>query len=251
MITASSYHRVAVDEYDEPQGCAKFVNGPPGPAAEFGTKVHALVERYVTTSLQPSGDGDEVRHALQAAMWLAPIFDGETTVLSEVGLLYNAPQDTATNAPRRGEPGYNVTPPMHMRGTIDLAWVSDNGVLYVVDIKTGKPANAHKEQLYFQAVAMSRLLKVYTARVGFLFTRLTKVIPPDLEELDADRLDAEAGRIYRTLKRLPVMRAKVGDYCRWCAVEPGKCEAGGKGPPEVISADYSDYLEAEGEVYSG
>jgi hypothetical protein len=63
-------------------------------------------------------------------------------------------------------------------------------------------------------------------RVGYLYGRKTKCDPPELETLDADRLDHEAGRIARLLRKLPMAEPNPGDHCHFCEAKPG-CKAYG------------------------
>jgi hypothetical protein len=221
-----------------------------GVAARFGTEVHALVEaRMAGHAYAPNGTEEEA-HARQAICWIEDcvIGFGDSPIFSERGFVYDAANDAAAWGPRRGEPGYDTLdnadesdesdeseqaakhakpprkPPHSIRGTIDLAWVADS-TLHVVDIKTGKTANAHAEQLHIQALALSRILGITSVRVGFLFTRKTKVIPPVWAVLDADRLNEEAGRLHRLLRTLPQAQAVRNDGCRWCEVAPQDCPA--------------------------
>jgi hypothetical protein len=265
QLTASAYHWAALDDEDRPARCAyqfradaETVERPAGNAATFGTRVHELVENAVSRAIlkcepfgsrcSPSGgsDGDADKHANHAITWLRDIFHEEAAgcmFFSERGFVYDALNDVAEWGPRRGEPGYEVAPANSIRGTVDWAWVRA-GVLHVVDIKTGKTQNAHAEQLMVQAVALSRILKIYTVRAGFLFTRLTKLIAPQWIDLDADAIDAEAGRIGRTLRALPTAKPQIGQHCNWCDVAPGKCPAGGKGPQDY-DAEYTQSEVAE------
>jgi hypothetical protein len=133
----------------------------------------------------------------------------------EVGLRYDAENDTTERGPRRGESGYDDVPEMVLPGTLDLVRVAD-GAAWVVDIKSGQKANAHPEQLYAQAVAVTRLLGLERAFVGFVFARKTKCDEPAWEPLDADRLDAEAGKIRRKLRMIPDAEPVINPGCSYC-----------------------------------
>lgn len=150
---------------------------------------------------------------------------------SEIGIRYDAERDEARIVEGRGPNGYDDADDGHMvmRGTLDLVelWRDDHERLCIdnVDIKTGQAKNAHVEQLYVQAVGVSRLFDPHMVRVGFVYPRKTKVIEPVWEELDRDRLDEEAGKIARTLRKLPTAEPVPGDHCFRCPMGRGLCPA--------------------------
>lgn len=225
MITASKVHqafqcsyRFRSDVPSEPRA--------PGKAALMGTEAHALLEKMIREQVHLDklvpGSRDYERHALQAYSWIYKFSAFGRPTHVEKGFLYNTKADTAVLGPRRGEPGYDQCEPHEIRGTFDIVWTNrDNGV--VIDYKTGKVDNAHREQLAVQAVAASRIWNLKSVQIGFLFSRLTKVIPPAFETLSEDDLDAEAGKLYGLLRKLPMAEPADGDHCRWCDVVPGNC----------------------------
>jgi len=191
---------------------------PPGKEARVGLITHTLAECHVSGRTVSHDDADP--HDLATAMGLfqGPFrgwLDSRTWEACEIGLRYDAENDRAEKGPRRGEPGYEDVGPMVLPGTLDLVAIAD-GALWIVDIKTGKKDNAHAEQLYAQAVAASRLYGIARAFVGFVFPRKTKCDEPTWEPLDADRLDAEAGRIRRKLRLIPEAQPVVGRECFFC-----------------------------------
>lgn len=223
-LTASSVASALRCAYPYRPG-VRTVPRPSGPAALMGTDVHTAIELALAGKTMVWGDQphaqDAARHAVQAVSWIKS-FGAPTHV--EQGFVYDGRNDLATWGPRRGEPGYNDTPSHAIRGTLDLAWVA-NDVAYLADIKTGKTQNAHVEQLLMQALAVSRVTGVKVVRVGFLFTRLTKVLPPEWQELDEDALDAFAGRLHRLSRTLPMAQATPNEGCKWCEVPPDECPA--------------------------
>lgn len=198
------------------------VDRPGGREARIGTLVHAMAEMAVTSGPEAEmsvPDGTDVSEWETAcAIYRGPLstfLDSRRWTACEIGLRYDAANDTASRGPRRGEPGYQHVGPMVLPGTLDLVLV-EHDVAWVIDLKTGKRQNAHAAQLYAQAVAVSREYGARTVHVGFLFARRTRCAEPTWETLDEDRLDEEAGRIVRTLRRLPIAEPVRGDWCWRC-----------------------------------
>lgn len=203
---------------------------PSGAAALFGEAVHAAVEAWLSQtepSFERLSEDDQRKarqHYDQATGWLRKF--GRPPEYVEQGLVYDVRRDIAAWGPRRGEDGYNTHQRGVLRGTLDMAWYDGvNGAAHVLDLKTGKVENAHVEQLQTLAVAVSRILPVTSVRVGFLFSRQTKVIEPHWLDMTRDDLDAWAGRLHRLMRLLPVAEPMPGDYCRWCEVNAGECPA--------------------------
>lgn len=226
MITASKIHAARRCGYAFRPDVPKTPREP-GKSAVMGTAAHEELEALINSWPPlhpepwpiPKGWAESKRHAHQAYRWVYG-FGRPTHV--EKGFIYNTETDTAEIGPRRGEPGYDVTPDHCIRGTFDMVWVNgDAGT--VIDYKTGKVENAHVDQLNIQAVAASRIWGLKTVRVGFLFSRLTKVIEPKFERLSTDDLDSEAGGFRKLLKVIPTAEPTQGDHCRWCDVTPGAC----------------------------
>lgn len=148
-------------------------------------------------------------------------------VLCEAGFLYDTRNDTCTLGPARGEPGYDTAPPGCVRGTWDMVFKYEDGSVWVFDLKTGKYDGAHPEQLLMQAVAASRLFGVDSVGVGFLFVRKTKREVRCRKLLTTDDLDAEAGRLHRAVRQLPMARPTPGDHCYRCDIGRDFCPAWG------------------------
>lgn len=246
QLTASSVHRALVCGYPYSDD-AVTTPREAGTAAQLGTTVHATVEAMLRGTIADDGS-DVYKIANRASGWVAANSGGgptESSLIVERGFVYDSRNDKAQWGPRRGEDGYDFTPALSLRGTIDYAWVVD-GVLYVVDLKTGKTQNAHPEQLYTQALAVARILGLTQCKVGFLFARKTKVIPPTWINMDADMLDSWVGVLHKRLRTLPIARAERNDGCRWCDVLPADCPA--------TNADYTvvermDFDDEERELY--
>lgn len=222
MITASKVHAARRCGYAFRADVPKTPREP-GKAAVMGTLAHEELEGLISNGISPEDvdacDLDYVRHSMQAYRWVRRF--GLPTYV-EKGFLYNTETDTAELGPRRGEPGYDVTPEHCIRGTFDMVW-DLKGTGTVIDYKTGKVENAHVDQLKIQAVAASRIWGFKGVAIGFLFSRLTKVIEPKFEYMNEDDLDSEAGGLRKLLKVIPTAEPTHGDHCRWCEVTQGSC----------------------------
>lgn len=192
------------------------VERPPGPEAQVGSLYHELQECHVT-GRRIEREADPILLGKALAILNGPVkawLDGRAWTACEIGLAYDAETDTTTVGPRRGEDGYDACGPMILRGTLDLVHLGD-GYVDVIDTKTGKHVE-DRSQLYGQAVAASRYYGVKRARVAYAYPRKTKFDVPELEELDENRLDYEAGRIRRALRKLPTAEPVRGDHCWRC-----------------------------------
>jgi hypothetical protein len=194
------------------------VERPAGRPAQVGSCFHKLAECRVKGVNVAAHADDPSIVADALALYKSPIqafLDSRPWTACEIGLEYDAASDTAIACPRRGDEGYESVEPMRLRGTLDLAHV-DGDTADVVDLKTGQKQNSHAEQLYVQAVAVSRFYNVKKVRVAFAYARKTKFDAPVFEELDEDRLDYEADRIARVLRQLPMAEPNRGDHCWTC-----------------------------------
>lgn len=232
-------HRVSGSKYSLAQVCAYWARAdvvcpprPVGDAAKLGTAVHALVEyeqRVRMGSGAPAGlevpnsphDIEAYPMARQANAWLAT---REVPTHVEIPIIYDAEADTARVAETSGHRGYRDVGPMQIPTTLDLLWFG-GGILEVVDLKTGQERHAHPEQLDIQALAASRLFGKATARVGFLFARKTKVIPPKWRELDEAALAAEAFLAASVMRSLPMAQPNPGPHCWTCPLGRDACPA--------------------------
>lgn len=211
---------------DPPAGClygfradvARFPR-PSGEAAKLGTLVHRYAEARVKThAVQVASDLERQAWDLYSGP-LSAWLDSRRWTGCELGLRYDAEADVSVVGPRRGEASYDDIGAMVLPGTLDLVEVVGDEA-WVADIKTGSKTHAHAEQLYAQGVAVSRLYGVKTVHVGFAFVRKTKSPEPAWETLDEDRLDYEAGRIRKALRRLPMAEPQAGDWCWRCDAKP-------------------------------
>lgn len=192
----------------------------PGKAARIGSCTHNLLARHVRPDLPREEYPDEI---LKAAEEIAngPIkahVERASWLVVEQGFRYNAETDTSELGPRRGQPGYDDVDEMTLPGTTDFVaapsmTLDGNGL--VEDLKTGKPPET-SDQLYAQAVAVSRRMGWKKIRVRYARALKTKMELLSEEVLDEDRLDEEAGKIRRVLRMIPTSDPVPGDHCWKC-----------------------------------
>ncbi len=214
-LSGSRYHLAVVCSYPV-RPDVEVEDRPAGQAARIGTAVHGMVDAYVRGEPEP-----EFVEALEAA----PIARRVLTWLdtqprphsSEIAIAYDPTTDTARKLDVTSHRAYGELAPTEVPTTLDLLWLED-GAVVVRDLKTGAKGSAHVEQLYFQALAATRLLGVSRARVGFLWGRKTKCEADALEELGPGELEVESWRASSIVRRLPVAQPTPGDHCRryWC-----------------------------------
>ncbi len=191
-----------------------------GRAAAIGRIVHSMVEAAVTGK-SFADDVDATLIGEAKAIYDGPLSHFVTSTkwtICERGYRYDTSKDTCADGPRRGEPGYEDVPPSVLIGTVDLVQIEgDSATVY--DVKTGKPP-LDSEQLYGQAVSISRRYPVKTVKVAYARALKTKLDLLDEETLDVDRLDAEAGRIGKRLRMLPQAEPNPGEWCWRCDAWP-------------------------------
>lgn len=204
---------------------------PPGDMARRGSAAHALVEDWywereprdlTSFSLEAVLTGEAKRIATQMIKWLEP--KRARILHCEIGLRYDAENDRAAIGPKRGEPGYDDVGAMVLPGTLDLALRGEDGVLEVIDIKTGKAKYVNDEQVDVQGLALARHLRETSVRVGFIYPRLTKCDEPEMRALDENALDVHAGIVHGLLRHLPMAEPQpgigAGGWCWKCDARP-------------------------------
>jgi hypothetical protein len=218
------------------------VDRPPGEAARVGSLVHGLMEAHVTGRKVEKQDVDPDELAKALRIFNGPLkewLDSRKWDVCEVGLRYDAETDTAVEGPRRGDPGYDDHGPMVMKGTLDLGRIEgDTG--WTPDLKTGSKSNAHVEQVIAQGVAFARRYGLRRVFVGFVFAKVRSCDEPEWLELDADRIDYEAGRIRKHLRMLPESKPVTGDHCWRCDLGKAKCPAWELTVPRDLEEAWSD-----------
>lgn len=195
---------------------------PPGLPARLGTAAHGLAEDWFHERAARELGADVAQKARRIADsligWMTP--RRHRILYSEVGLRYDAENDTATLGPKRGEPGYADVGPMVLPMTLDLALRGLDKVLEVIDVKTGQKKYVHQDQVDVQGLALARMLGEPEARVGFIYPRLTKCDEPEMTVLDDNALDLRAGEIHDLMRRLPMAEPQPGEWCWRCDARP-------------------------------
>lgn len=229
MITPSKAHLIDACLYALRDDVPRRVGETVHPRAALGSLVHFMVYAAVLFGcFEPPvvDDPEAMGMARNALAWIKAINAYSPVVLCEAGFLYDTRNDTCTLGPARGEPGYDTAPPGCVRGTWDLVFRLDDYV-WVYDLKTGKYDGAHEEQLAMQGVAAARLFPGVSVEVGFLFVRKTKHEVRGKRVMLPDDLDAEAGRLHRAVRQLPMAKPTPGDHCYRCDIGRDFCPAWG------------------------
>lgn len=194
----------------------------PGAKTRRGTGAHGLIEDWFWKRTPRAVDedvaGEARRIADQMIRWLEPKRD--RILHCEVGLRYDAENDDSTVGPKRGEDGYADVGAMVLPGTLDLVLRGEDGVLEVLDVKTGDKRYVHNEQVETQGLAVARLLREKRVRVGFVYPRLTKCDEPEMWEMDETSLDVHAGIVHGLMRHLPVAQPEPGEWCWRCDARP-------------------------------
>lgn len=200
---------------------------PPGPKARIGTLTHGLSAEH-SGLWQPFDRSKANPHELAEALsifngplkgwidaWVAS--PGEHFV--EARIRYDADEDRVFHVPRRDEPGYSPPGAMQVTGELDFVTVTDDAI-EVIDLKTGQKANSLESQLRGYSILAQRKWRRPVVRSAFLYARKTKVEPTPWLSMDVDAIDAEAGKLRRSLRTLPTSEPTKGEHCYRCPMGP-------------------------------
>lgn len=196
---------------------------PPGKPALVGSATHALSAEH--TGLYRPFDRSKVDpHVLAEAL---SIFHGplkgwvEAWVASpgehfvEARYRYDADEHRAFTVAARGTPEHTHAGTMELTAEMDFVTVLPEHI-EVIDLKTGQKRNTNESQLRGYSVVAERVWNRPLVKAAFLYARKTKLELTPWIESDADRLEAEAGNLRRTLRTLPQAQATKGDHCYRC-----------------------------------
>ena len=201
---------------------------PAGRPARVGTLVHRLAEAYVKGCTVEHKDVDLHELAEAQSIFSGPLKGWLDTWKASPGehfveerLRYDAERHAVFPAPRRDDAAYTPPGPMQLTGELDFVTVLD-GCADVIDLKTGQKRYTNESQLSGYAVVAERRWGVKRVRTAFLYAKKTKIALDPSTELDADRLEAEAGVLRRTLRVLPTAEPVKGEHCYRCPMGKGR-----------------------------
>lgn len=219
---------------------------PPGKPARVGTLVHKMAEGHTGIGRTFSQDGVDL-HELAEAL---SIFNGPLKAwveawsrspgdhFVEARIRYDAEEDAVFDAPRRDEPNYQPPGATQVTGELDFVTVLDDAI-ESVDLKTGRKENSLESQLSAYAILAQRRWNRPVVRSAFLYARKTKVELTPWIEMDTDAVDAEAGKLRRSLRTLPQAERVRGDHCYRCPMGPRR-GAGSSSPCPEWMNDYRE-----------
>ncbi len=230
---------------------------PPSAAAARGTLVHAVLERLFDL---PAGG----RTPDEAAALLTPEWDKLLVKEPALGSMFASPEELAEwlasaksllgryftlEDPNRLEPAERELfvrtivgegeDRLVLRGVVDRLDVAPNGLLRVVDYKTGKrpPAGFESKYLFqmkFYALVLWRLRGVVPKRLQLIFLGSGDVLTYDPDERDLRFVEQKITAVWqaiRTAAREKQWPATPSKLCGWCSFKPTCSAHGGEVPP--------------------
>jgi len=236
---------------------------PPSSAATRGTLVHAVLDRLFDL---PAG----ARTPDEAAALLQPEWDRLLAKNPELGTLFDTPQEltewlaTAKSLlgryftledPNRLEPAEREwfvratvgegEDRLVLRGVVDRLDVAPNGLLRVVDYKTGKAPPAAYEaktmfQMKFYALMLWRLRGVVPKRLQLIFLGSGSVLTYDPDEGDLRAVEQKIAAVWTAIREAAQRRewpTSTSRLCDWCSFKP-ICPAHGGTPPPAPLVEF-------------
>lgn len=232
---------------------------PPSAAASRGTLVHAVLERLF--DLPAAGRTLDAARTLVAPQWAAMVEqDPALAELVGEGENAGAPDVEAwleqamrlverwftMEDPQRLEPAERelyvetMSGDLMLRGYIDRLDVAPNGMIRVVDYKTGRsPAPAWEGKALFQmkfyALAIWRLRGVVPAMLQLVYLgngEFLRYQPTEDELLATERKLQALWAAIRTAAESGQWQPKTSRLCDWCAHQ-ALCPAWGGTPPPI------------------
>jgi putative RecB family exonuclease len=230
---------------------------PPNAAATKGTLVHAVLERLFdlpATQRTPGG----------AVELLRPQWERLLAEKPELGGLFATDQERADwleeaekllgtyftlEDPTRLEPAKRelfVRAPMGegedrllLRGFVDRLDIAPNGLLRVVDYKTGKaPPPGYEEKTLFQmkfyALVLWKVRGVVPKRLQLLFLGNGEVLTYDPNEADLLAAERKIATIWSAIRKAAEAKKwepKPSKLCGWCSFRELCPAQGGEQPP--------------------
>ncbi len=233
---------------------------PPNAAAARGTLVHAVLDRLFDL---PAGG----RTPDEAAALLQPEWDRLLAKNPELAELFATPQELAEwlasakslvgryftlEDPNRLEPAQREwfvrtvlgegEDRFVLHGVVDRLDVAPNGLLRVVDYKTGKAPPAAYEaknlfQMKFYALVLWKLRGVVPKRLQLIFLGSGDVLTYDPDERDLLGVERKITAVWEAIRAAAQRRewpASPSRLCDWCSFKEGCPAHGGEVPPAPI-----------------
>jgi putative RecB family exonuclease len=239
---------------------------PPSPAATRGTLVHAVLDRLFDL---PAGS----RTPDRAAGLLEPEWTRLLAETPELGGLFETAEELAEwlataksllgkyftlEDPNRLEPEKREwfvrtvvgegEERLVLRGVVDRLDVAPNGLLRVVDYKTGKAPSPGFEakylfQMKFYALVLWKLRGVVPKRLQLIFLGSADVLTYDPDERDLRYTEQKVFAVWtaiRTAIETGRWSPSPSRLCDWCSFKPICSAHGGETPPvpaiEIVPA---------------
>jgi len=233
---------------------------PPNAAAARGTLVHAVLDRLFDL---PAGG----RTPDEAAALLQPEWDRLLAKTPELAELFASPEELAEwlasakslvgtyftlEDPNRLEPAEREwfvrtvvgdgEDRFVLHGIVDRLDVAPNGLLRVVDYKTGKAPPAAYEaknlfQMKFYALVLWKLRGVVPKRLQLIFLGSGEVLTYDPEERDLRSVERKITAVWAAIRAAAERREwppSPSRLCDWCSFKDGCPAHGGEVPPAPI-----------------
>lgn len=233
---------------------------PPNAAAVRGTLVHAVLDRLFDA---PAGE----RTPEQAAALLQPEWERLLARNPPFAGLFDTPQDAdewlasaksllgryfTLEDPNRLEPARREwfvrtvvgegADRFVLHGVVDRLDVAPNGLLRVVDYKTGKAPPAQYEgknlfQMKFYALVLWKLRGVVPKRLQLLFLGSGDVLTYDPQERDLRAVERKITAVWAAIRAAAQRRewpASPSRLCGWCSFKDGCPAHGGEVAPAPV-----------------
>lgn len=251
--------------------CVDRLPEPPSRAATMGTLVHAVLEHLYD---RPAGQRTfDAAQDLVSPEWsklraerpeLMELFggeaDGEQRFLEEaVPLLerYFTLENPNVYEPARREWRVDTVigegaERVRIGGIIDRVDVAPNGMVRVVDYKTGKqPKPAYRDKVMFQmtfyALVLWRLRGTVPARLQLIFMGSGDVLKYDPVEEDLHAAERKIAAVWRGVRESALSGewpARPTKLCDWCSFKP-ICPSHGGTPPPTPLVELTPVPDAE------
>ena len=197
---------------------AQWVYTPAGPAAEFGTKVHAEVAAHVSGAATEATTDRAVYDAAESVVtWWQNRRDTHDVWHAEPAYVLDVERGRARHVGNNIGRSYPRVGPFEMAGSADIVGLSE-GAAVVYDVKTGRPENvepvAENAQLRTLALAVHLAHGVDRVRVGLVFPSGPVV---DEHEYDALDLAAWQAELAELVDAVPTSQPRPSkSACRYC-----------------------------------